>query len=81
VIIRQQYLDGKPRTRFNHEVDQFIGVKYDLSYNPDDDRFYVTNKENDTLGTFKRFTSATYFFKKLEGLICKTEKEVNSSGT
>lgn len=71
MIIRQQYLIGREETRANHEVEQFIGNHFDLSYNPDDDRFYITNKENDTIGKFKSFANAVYFFKKREGLICK----------
>jgi hypothetical protein len=67
--IRKQYIFGKPKKRCNLSVHQYSGKKYDLSYNPDDDMFYVTDKENNTKGRCTRFANATYYFKKLEGLI------------
>jgi len=45
-------------------VEQFAYKGLVLSFNPDDEKFYITTEANETLGKFKEFRNAVYHFKK-----------------
>ena len=64
-LYNQPKLDsgGEPQV-VQHEHENFC-----LSYNPDDQKFYVSDKEINTLGRYTEFRNAVYKYKTLAGLI------------
>ena len=48
----QRISNGEP------DVDQGCINGYELSFNPDDNRFYVTDSDGGTVATFKEFRNA-----------------------
>lgn len=36
----------------------------DITFNPDDDRFYVVDNDNETVATFNRFSNAVAYCKR-----------------
>jgi hypothetical protein len=42
-------------------VDQGVVGKFTLSYNPDDKRFYVHNKDDEVVATFAERRNAVYY--------------------
>jgi len=55
-------------------IHQHMHGNFYLTYNPDDQKYYVTDRENNTLGRYKDFRNAVHKYKTLAGLIYKKGK-------
>lgn len=47
-------------------VDQAQIGKYNVSFNPDDDRYYITDDKNETRGHYKHIRNALSLARKLD---------------
>jgi hypothetical protein len=60
MILRKQFEENGLVAVIQHQSELF-----DLTYNPDDKMYYITKKDNETVGKFTEFRNAVHYYKKL----------------